>query len=67
MDNKVFDTIYGEITCRYCFDPDTSNFGEGFWELYDDNGGYYGTINDVNEDDLSVELIEDSIEENLYY
>ena len=64
---KKFDTIHGEITCRYCFDADTSMNGEGDFEMYDEDGGYYGTIYGVDEDELTAELVEEQIEENLYY
>jgi len=63
---KKFDTIYGEITCRYCFDADTSMNGEGFFELYDEDGGYYGTLY-CEESELTTEVIEEQIEENLHF
>ena len=62
---KKFDTIHGVIICRYGFDPDTGITGEGFFELYDENGGYYGTIYGVDEDDLTTEMIEEQIDDIL--
>lgn len=37
------------------------------FEMYDEDGGYYGTIYGVDEDELTAELVEEQIEENLYY
>lgn len=64
---KKFDTIYGVIICRFAFDPDTSINGEGFFEMYDENGRYYGSIYGVDEDDLTTEMLEEQIDENLIY
>ena len=64
---KKFETSYGVITCRYAFDPDTSMGGEGFFEMYDEDGGYCGSIYGVSEDELTEEMIEEQIDENLNY
>lgn len=65
---KVFETSYGMITCRYAFDPDTSLDGEGFFDMYDEDGGYYGELHTDTDDidELTSDDIEEQIEENLY-
>lgn len=62
METKTFDTIYGTIILKPCFDADTN---EEFFAMYtEDEEGYYGELHCNN--NVTAKIVEDQIEENLY-
>lgn len=63
---KDFNTKYGIVSVVYRFDPDTSQNGEGFYEMYDENDEYLGMLFTDNLDNVTTEDVEEQIDENLY-
>ena len=58
---KKFDTNYGIVICKYTTDLD----GESLYEMYDEDGGYYGELYVTDEEELTTEMIEEAISETL--
>ena len=54
--------MYGKIYCVPRFDADEN---ESFFDLYDDEDGYYGELHGVAEDEITSEMVEEQIDENL--
>ena len=61
MEAKTFDTIYGTITLKPCFDADTN---EEFFTMYGEDEEYYGELHCCN--NVTAKIVEDQIEENLF-
>lgn len=55
---------FGKIYCTPCIDADSN---EKYFDLYDEEERYYGKLHGVTEDEITSEMLEEQIEENLYY
>lgn len=61
----TFDTIYGTITLKEIFATDFPEFR--IFDMYDENGGYYGEIATDNPNALTTDEVEEKIMENVNY
>ena len=65
MANTTFNTSFGRIILANAT-KDEDFPGTTFYDLYDENGGYYGQISTDNVDELTDKIVEEEIYDNIY-